>query len=478
LKNTTLIIITLALGMFLWSFSAGIVNISLPTISQFLDISTNTVSLIIIVHLVVLISFLLIFGRVGDIIGYKKVFLMGISLFTIGAYFCGISLDIANLIIFRIIQGIGSAMLLSVIPAIISFQLPPNISGKVFGIISLSTTLGLSSGYGVGGIINEYMGWNWIFLVTVPIGLAVILLAFKTLPHSKNDIKKGDFDIIGAILIFFTLLTLILPFNIGRDLNWGLLPMSLALFISLIFGIILLIWESRQKDPLFEFSILKNRHITLSLISGFLATLVLTGSIFLLPFFFELIMGYSSDFSGLIILIPSLAVIFVGPLSGYISDRVGSRLPTITAGVILVIAVILLTFLNETIGLLFIFIALGIRALSEGLFTPANNKLVMSHSTPERVGSISSLLNTARYLGLVMGVVIFNSIFNYTISNETAKILGVPLNGAYQLSAPTEILLHGFQNAFIVGLVISILILIFSIISSENIKNELFKKDL
>jgi len=468
LKYTTLIILTLALGMFLWSFSAGIVNISLPNISQFLDISTNTVSLIVIVHLVVLISFLLIFGRVGDIIGYKKVFLMGISLFTIGAYFCGISLDIKELIIFRIVQGVGSAMLLSVVPAIISYQLSSDISGKVFGIISLSTTLGLSAGYGIGGLVNEYIGWNWIFLVTVPLGLTIALLAFKILPESKNNIQNVKFDFIGGFLIFAMLLTLILPFNIGIDLNWDLLPHILTLSVSIIFGIILFIWESRYKNPLFDFSILKNKDITLSLISGFLATLVLTGSIFLLPFYFELIMGYSSDFSGLIILIPSLVVIFTGPLSGYISDRVGSRLPTIIAGFLLVIAVILLTFLNGTIGLLFIFIALGIRALSEGMFTPANNKLVMSHSTPERLGSVSSLLNTARYLGLVMGIVVFNSIFNYTISIETAKILGAPLNGAYQLSAPTEILLHGFHNAFIAGLFISILILIFSILAREN----------
>ncbi len=137
-----LIIFALALGMFLWSFSAGIVNISLPTISQYLDISTNTVSLIVIVHLLVLVSLLLIFGRAGDIFGYNKIFIMGISLFTIGSYFCSISLDFVQLIIFRIVQGIGSAMLLSMVPAIISTVFPHNVRGKIFGYISLTTTLG------------------------------------------------------------------------------------------------------------------------------------------------------------------------------------------------------------------------------------------------------------------------------------------------------------------------------------------------
>lgn len=468
MKNNNLIILTLAFGMFLWSFSAGIVNISLPTISQFLDISTSTVSLIIIVHLIVLINFLLIFGRVGDIVGYKKVFLTGISLFTLGAYFCGISLDIISILIFRIVQGIGSAMLLSVTPAIISVHLPHNMSGKVFGIISLTTTLGLSSGYGIGGLINEYGSWNWIFLVTVPLGIAVIIFSAKILPKSRKNKQKTNFDVIGAILIFTTLLTLILPLDIGLNMDWSLLEIVLTLSISLTSGIIFFAWESQHKYPLFDFSILKNVYITLSLISGFLAAIVLNGSIFLLPFYFELIMGYSSDFSGLIILLPSLAFIFTGPLSGYISDRIGSRIPTIIAVISLIIAVILLTLFNETIGMLFIFIALGIRAISEGMFTPANNKLVMSHSEPEKRGSLSSLLNTARYLGLVMGVVVFNSIFNYTINIDTAEILGVPLNGAYHLSAPTEILLNGFHNSFIVGLVLSIIIFVFSILTREN----------
>lgn len=472
MKNNNLIILTLAFGMFLWSFSAGIVNISLPTISQFLDISTSTVSLIIIVHLIVLISFLLIFGRVGDIVGYKKVFLSGISLFTLGAYFCGISLDITSILIFRIFQGIGSAMLLSVTPAIISVHLPQNMSGKVFGIISLTTTLGLSSGYGIGGLITEYGSWNWIFLVTVPLGIAIIILSATILPKSRKSKQKTNFDVIGAILIFTTLLTLILPLYIGQSMNWSLLENVLTLSISLTSGIIFFAWESQHKDPLIDLSILKNTYIALSLISGFLVALVLNGSIFLLPFYFELIMGYSSDFSGLIILLPSLAFIFIGPLSGYISDKIGSRIPTITAVISLIIAVILLTLFNETIGMLFIFIALGIRAISEGMFTPANNKLIMSHSTNEKRGSLSSLLNTARYLGLVMGVVVFNSIFNYTINIETAEILGVPLNGAYQLSAPTEILLNGFHNAFIVGLVLSIIIFVFSILTREDRKTD------
>ncbi len=317
--------------------------------------------------------------------------------------------------------------------------------------------------------------------MVVPVGIIATIFAIKALPSQEKRVQNVKFDIIGAVLIVLTLVMFIIPFNkdvtaalfsipfnISSNTGEGFLFVILALILSLFFAILFFIWESQYPQPLFDISILKNVYIILSVITGFMASLVLTGTIFLLPFYLELIMGYPTDFAGLIILIPSLIVIGVGPISGYISDRIGSRLPTITAGFGLIIAVFLLYILNDTAGLLFIFIALGIRAISEGMFTPANNKLVMSHSPKEKIGSVSSLLNTARYLGLVTGVVVFNAIFNYTISNDISKIMGAPSSGAFQFSAPIAVLLNGFQTAFVLGIGISILILIFSIVSKEN----------
>jgi DHA2 family metal-tetracycline-proton antiporter-like MFS transporter len=224
--------------MFLWSFSAGIVNISLPTISQYLDISTNLVSLIIICHLIVLTSFLLIFGRIGDIYGHKNIFLIGIFLFTVSSYFCAISLDIFQIILFRLIQGLGSAMLLSMVPAIISTVFPHKMRGRVFGYISLTTTLGLASGYGVGGFIVENIWWNWIFITVVPFGIATMLLANRVLPSYSKKVSNVGFDIVGSILIFLATLTFILPFNVERSFDIGI-PIVIITFILYLFFILI-----------------------------------------------------------------------------------------------------------------------------------------------------------------------------------------------------------------------------------------------
>ncbi|MGZ7160170.1 MAG: MFS transporter, partial [Methanobacterium sp.] len=310
--------------------------------------------------------------------------------------------------------------------------------------------------------------WNWIFLTVFPLGIFTLLLSYKYLPSFQGKVSDTNFDLIGSFLIFLAIFTFILPFNVEKNFVTDFFIIMITFAVSVILIIIFLIWESRYSNPLFDISIFKNLHITYSLIAAFLASLVLTGTIFLIPFYFELVMGYPSDFAGLIILIPSLVVIFIGPFSGYISDRMGSRIPILLACIGLIIAVSLLYLLNETIGLLFIFIALGIRALSEGMFTPANNKLVMSHGTKEKIGSISSLLNSARYLGLVMGVVVFNSIFDYTINSEIVQLTSIPTKGAFQFSAPTGILVDGFQSAFIVGIALSVAILLFSFLSKEK----------
>ena len=469
--NRNLVAFIMSFGVFIWSFSAGIVTIALPTISQYLDVSTSLVSWVVVAHLLVLTSFLLIFGKIGDYVGYKKIFLGGLFLFTIGSYFSGISLDIYQLITSRILQGIGSAMLLSMTPAIISTTFPHMTRGKVFGYISLATTVALSLGYGVGGFITEYFGWHWIFFITVPLGIIAMILSYYYLPEMHATEDYHGFDIVGSLLIFLAVIALIISLEMGGRLGWTS-PLILAGFLSSIILIFLFYkWELNYAHPLFNMCLLKQKYLNLSIAAGFMTSFVLTGTIFLLPFYLELIMNYSTDIAGLIILVPTLLIVFVGPLSGRISDKMGSKIPSLVGAICLAIALFVLTVLDPTIGkfgILFVLIALLMRSLSDGMFSPANNKLVMSHSPPGMMGSVSSLLNTAKYLGLVMGVVIFETIFDSTVSHIASDVEGVTSTGAFQFSVPVETLLIGFHQAFLIGAIISILIIVASLFSKEN----------
>jgi len=465
------ILLSMSMAVFLWSLSAGIINISLPTLSQYMDMSTSMVAWVVIIHLVILTSFLLTFGRLGDFIGYKKIFLMGLFVFAAGSYLCAVSLNFYHLLFFRIIQGIGSSMLLSVIPAIITLSFDSGSRGKAFGYVSLATTIGLSMGYGLGGFLDTYTSWRWIFIANIPLAILTIYFANRYIPVRQKLKKPPSFDFIGSILTLLTITSFLLLIQVTRNINK--LPdwFPLGVILVIILGVCFVIWELKHEAPLFDLQLLRNFHLTIALLATFLANLVLTGTIFLVPFYLELIHGYSADFAGMIILIPSLLILITGPLSGHLSDSFGSKPVTVLSALALIISMLILSIMDLTVGVMFIFTALAIRALCEGMFGPANNKMVMSHSSAEKTGAISSLLNTARYLGLVMGMVVFQGIFDSVISSQTQQVDIMQPSGAYHLIIPKTALLAGFQNAFFIGMMISVVIIVLSFLTKENKTN-------
>lgn len=467
-KTGRLIILTVTLGVLMWSFSAGLVNMALPTISQYLDLGIEIVSWIIIIHLLVLTILIIIFGRIGDFVGYKTIFMTGVALFAVGSYLCAVSLNIYHLILFRALMGIGSAMLLSMAPAIISTFIPHGYRGRAFGYLSLATAIGLSLGYGVGGYITEFLGWRWIFFASIPFAILTIFLANRLLRNFKISAYNAHFDFKGALIIFFSLLIFILSIDMGDSIGWTS-PLIIGGFIvSFILAVLFVFWDLRNDDSFFDLSILKNFNLTISITATFLTSLVFTGTIFLLPFYLELVMGYDTSSAGLIIFIPTLLVIIVSPASGYISDSIGSRLPVIIASLFLAISLIFLTFFDPTLDLLFIFMVLAVYTLSRGMFSPANNKMVMSHTPSEKIGIVSSMLNTASYLGLVMGVVLFQTIFNIYINSHTIGAEKFASGSAVQINAPVSVLLDGFQSAFMMGVMISVLIIFISFLYKES----------
>ncbi|MCK9150594.1 MFS transporter [Methanobacterium alcaliphilum] len=467
INKTVLIVLSVSMAVFVWSFSAGTVNIALPTISQYMDISTYLVSWVVIVHLLILTSFMLIFGRLGDIIGLRKVFLMGICVFTVSSYLCGISIDFVQLLLFRGLQGLGSAMLLSISPALISKHLNPNFQAKGFAAISAATTIALAAGYGAGGLTLQYCDWNWVFLIVVPLGIIAFILNFFFIPPDTFHEKKLDFDLVGAFLILIVMVILILSIYVAKDMGltskWfiGGICFDFILFSGLIH------WENKQKYPIFDLNLLKDSKLLLPLLAAFLITLVFMGTIFLVPFYLDLIMGYSTAFSGILILIPTLLVLIAGPLSGVITDKFGSKIPTVISCIFLLISLGFFILTDPTTGIIFILIALSTRFLSEGFFAPANNKQIMKNGYKGNRGSISSLMNTSKYMGIILGVVIFDAIFESTIVQQTTNLANMPVTGALHLAAPVSVLLSGFQNAFLLGLTISLSVLVMVLLSRQ-----------
>ncbi len=459
------IIFTTTFAAFMCVLDSTIVNISLPAIAHTFNVSTSIVSRIIIVYLLVLTSTIPLFGKLGDRLGLTKVFLWGFISFTAGSLLCGISSSIDMLIVSRVIQGLGGAMLYSVPPAIIPRFLPTHIRGASFGALTTAAALGLSLGAPLGGLITQYFSWNGIFLINIPVGIAAIILVGRVFPREAPNRKAfHTFDIPGVLFSFFGIASLLYCLNMGQEKGWASPEIVICFLVSLIMLIAFVIRETRCVDPLVDFSIFRVRNYTLGNAANFLLFMFMTGNAFLIPFYLILVKGIKTDIAGFIIMSSSLAIMIVGPLAGKASDRVS---PRILCSIGMFLALSAFFFFSRTAGLegfspvLIFLIWIGIAI---GLFTSPNNNQIMSAAPQEKQGTASALLKTITNLGSAIGVCLFETIFTRSIPTEYMTSGKSPI----LLHIPKEYLLEGLKNAYSWGMLVIGLGLLCSILTTDE----------
>ena len=460
-KSTQLwIVISVAFCSFMSRLNNYIVNISLPTISEYFHIGTGDVSRVVVIYLLIITSTLLLFGRLADKIGLKKIFMYGYVLFVLGAMLCGVSMNIHMLVAFRVIQAVGSAMLLASGYAIISKFLPQNITGWAFGITSTSSALGVATGAPLGGIITSYLSWHWIFYINVPVGIIAILVAWKMIPSDKRmesgvSETKRSFDIPGAVLSFLGLLALLHTLNAGKRIGWTSPLVAVPAIAAVVLLVLFVRREKTCKDPLLDLGFFTNARFVLTIIATFMAYVLITGNAFLLPFYLEFVKGLNTKQAGLVLLVYSLIYVFFSSPAGRLADRVVPRALTSIAMLSAAICAYTFAFSLKFQGLVPVFVYLIWLGFSYVLFFSPNNKQVMLFALEGKQGSASGVFNTVMNLGMVFGVALFETVFSQALPGK-----------AYAVSMsliPPDVLLGGFRNAYILGGLVCTIALICSL---------------
>ncbi len=458
-RQQRIVLFIIAFAAFMASLDSTIVNISLPVISEYYHVEFSLVSWIVMAYLLVEASFLLVFGKLGDIHGFRRIFIAGFAVFTLGSLLCGLSDTIYHLIAFRVLQGIGGAALVAVGPAMVAVFLPADKRGWAFGIIATVVSLGIAAGPILGGFLTEYLSWHWIFFINVPFGIAAVCAAFYLFPKDRIVRSGSKFDIAGSVLICAALTTLLYPLNQGLALGWTS-PAILGLFIlSLILWICFFVHEKRCLYPLVDLSLFNNRNFNLGNCAGLLLMLSYAGSEFLLPFFFENIHGYTPSIAGLLLAVPAVALMVVGPVAGAFSDKYGSRLITSIASILAVISFILFSMFTVTTGVGFIIAALILFGIAVGLFFPPNMSQILTDGGAEGEGVVSSVMMTIRNTGSVLGVALFSTIVVQVILGISPHAVDATAN-----AIPMQVFVAGFHAAFVVGVVLSIVTLVLSVL--------------
>ncbi|AKN30200.1 multidrug MFS transporter [Clostridium carboxidivorans P7] len=406
-KNKWPILFVVVLMTFMACIDSSIVNVALPLMSKKLSASMASIEWVIVSYVMTICSIILIFGRLGDIKGKIKVFRWGIVIFTLASFMCGFSNNLVELVFFRIIQGIGAAAYMANNQGIITQVFPKNERGKALGILGSFAAMGTLIGPPAGGFIISIMEWNYIFLINVPLGIAAFILGLKVFPKSESNSEKIDMK--GAVLFFIVVICLFTALTWGQKIGYNNPIIILGFLLSIISFVIFIKLEDKIDNPLLQLDIFENNVFSISLFCAFISFICLSASGILIPFYLQDTLKLTSRMAGVLMMVQPLIIAVLSPLSGNLSDKIGSEFLTFLGLIFTSMGFLLMSFLNEKSSIMLIIGFVSVIAVGNALFQPSNNSLIMSSVPRDKLGIAGSVNSLTRNLGQIFGVTLATS---------------------------------------------------------------------
>lgn len=463
-----MILIAVSISGFMTNLDFSIVNISLPTISEYFGIDIGIAAWVVLIYALILSSFLLALGRLGDLVGFRKIFITGLVLFIAASFLCGVSTSIEELLLFRAIQAVGGGLISAVDFAMISSFLPEEVKGKGLGILTIFAALGISIGPVLGGFLTEFLGWQSIFLVNIPIAIVCVAISIKAIPKTEPTGPLEKLNLTGSALLFFSLLLFLFAINKGQEIGWTSLLIIGAFICSVILILLFKRQEGRAEFPLIDPRLASNKNVIYSNLAGLFLCAAFAGAFVLLPYYFEFVKVLSIEIVGFILISTSIAMMIAAPIAGSISDRLGARRPCIIGACLLTLSFMMCATFNVDTTLTFAIIALTIMGVGIGLFKPPSSNLIFHHSPKEAEGVTSALISTMRGVGRSVG----DAALATTFSGVVASVPVMTMIHSTGLT-PSD-LVPGFSVAFIVGAGLCLIGLAFAILAKDK---QMFEPD-
>jgi len=387
---------------FLTPFMGSSVNIALPRIGREFSMDAVLLSWVPTAYLLAAAMFLVPFGKIADIRGRKKIFIYGIVIYTLSSFLTGISTSAALLLCFRVLQGMGSAMIFGTGIAILTSVFPVGERGKALGINVAAVYSGLSFGPSLGGLLTQHLGWRSIFFLNVPLGLIIITFVFWKLKGEWAEAKGDKFDFIGSIIYSLSLVAIMYGFS-RLPAMWG----ALLILIGVLGVLSFVLWEIRVESPVLNMNLFRNNRVfTFSNLAALINYSATSAVAFLLSLYLQNVKALNPQDAGFILVCQPVIMAIFSPLTGRLSDRIEPRIVASTGMGLTVIGLILLIFLGEKTPLGFIVVSLIILGFGFALFSSPNTNAVMSAVERRFYGVASATIGTMRLIGqtLSMGI--------------------------------------------------------------------------
>lgn len=441
-KNRWIMLIIILLATYMATLDSSILNVALPKISTSLHVTTSEVEWVVTSFLITVTATILIFGRLGDIIGKTKVFKFGIIVFTLGSLICGLTNSFLILVLARVIQAIGAASAMANSQGIVTQIFLANERGRALGLVGAFIALGSMTGPPLGGLIVSVIGWKYIFLINVPIGIIVFLMALKIFPNIDKT-KNEKIDRKGALLFVIAMSAFFVSIEQGQNTGYDNPLIILGLIVSIIAFISFLIVEKKSDVPLLHLSIFKNSLFSTSIICALISFIVLSASNIILPFYFEDAKQISPAITGFYMIVSPIVLAVVAPFSGYLSDKIGSEILTLIGLILISLGLGLTGTLNENSPIIMIMLFIVIIAVGEGMFQSPNNSLVMSSVPKTKLGIAGSVNALIRTVGMVLGTSIATLLLYNRMSSKIGKKVLNYINGK------PDVFMYGMRFVYI-----------------------------
>ncbi|HZG41746.1 MAG TPA: MFS transporter [Longimicrobium sp.] len=404
---------SLSLAVLLSSLGTSIANVTLPTLAQAFTASFQEVQWIVLAYLLAITTLIVSVGRLGEVVGRKRLLLWGIVLFTVASMLCGIAPTLWMLIAARAAQGLGAAAMMVLTMAYVGETVPRERTGSAMGLLGTMSAVGTALGPSLGGVLIAGLGWRAIFLVKVPLGIVALLLAHRHLPADRpaEQRNRTGFDAPGTLLLALTLAAYALAMTMGRG-RFG--PLNVALLLAAGVGTgLFVLTETRATSPLVRPAMLRDPVLRTGLATSALVSTVMMATLVVGPFYLSRALGLNAAAVGLVLSVGPLIAALTGAPAGHLVDRLGARRLSITGLIGMTAGCFLLSMLPASLGIGGYVAPIVVLTAGYALFQTANNTAVMADIRPDQRGVVSGMLNLSRNLGLITGASVMGAVFGH-----------------------------------------------------------------
>jgi len=417
------VLITVIIGTFLGRLDQTIVNLAVPKIISDFSITVTAAGWIATAYILANAIFVPIWGKLGDTIGRKKVYVLGFSLFIFGSVLAGLAWNLSSLIVFRVIQAIAGSADYPTAMAIIAVTFRQGKErAQALGIWSSSFAAAAVFGPLIGGPLIDNFGWRSVFLVNLPVGLLGLFMALRFVHESKSEQKTVSFDWWGAITLGGALSALVLVLDQGATWGWFSLSSLICYFACILFFQIFLMIERRVAEPIVDLNFFKMPAFVNTLGNNFIVFMGMMGSLFLVPVFAQTFLGYTATESGYLFIPMAAALMLASPLGGALIGKVKAKYVIFASTIVAAFGIYLFSFIDPKSSPFDLMYPLAIMAFGLGFGMAQRTNVIASIVKQEEIGVASSILALARNIAGAFGIAVFGTILTNRVNSNVLSV--------------------------------------------------------